>query len=165
MEREVSLALADLLEMYGRRFRYGADLGCGTGNYGDLLKEYVDWLVGVDHNRERLSYAIKNGYDEVVVADVREFQIPPECDVVFMFDVIEHLPKQDGLMLLQRALPGRSVFLTTPSKFFGFAMKNGHQSLWTVEELANLGFQEIYLVPVGFPKSMVYGDKILAIKL
>ena len=164
MERETEEILAEVLSELGRRFRYGIDLGCGTGSYAPILREYVDWLVGVDHNAERLSYAIRNGYDAVVLADIRDYELPVECDVVFMFDVIEHLPKQDGLTLLRRVLPGRTVFLTTPSKFFGFAAKNGHQSLWTVEELESLGFNEIYLFPIGF-KTLFYGEKIFAVKL
>ena len=163
MDERTAGAVAWLLNGLGRRFRYGVDLGCGYGNYAPVLKRYVGYLVGVDKSWLRLFFARLNGYDRVVLSDVRAFEVPRDCDVVFMFDVLEHLPKEDGLTLLDK-WSGRTVVVTTPSKFYPLTFMDSHVSLWTVEELQRLGFQT-YLFETPPLLKAVYGDKILAVKL
>jgi SAM-dependent methyltransferase len=160
MEPELARALESLLSQQNAHYKYGLDLGCGRGEYGPILKKHVDWLVGVDKKVDRLSLAIRNGYDAVIRVDALEFPTN-EYDVVFLFDVIEHLPKHVGYDLLNR-IRGKAVYLTTPSTFFPLAW-DGHVSIWTVEELSSLGF-ETYLVRITGPKKLAYGDKILAFR-
>ncbi|MCD6593433.1 class I SAM-dependent methyltransferase, partial [Candidatus Bathyarchaeota archaeon] len=156
MEPEVMEAVSNVLE--GLSFRYGVDLGCGEGVYAPILKSHVSYLVGVDKKRERLAKAILNGYDCVIASDIMEFKIPDECDIVFLFDVIEHLDKPDGVRLLRR-LSDKNVMLTTPCKYFPIAL-NGHKSLWTVEELSYMGFKTYIIEIRDILKKPVYGDKI-----
>jgi len=149
----------------GRHFKVGIDLGCGEGYYSDMMKQHVDYLVGVDHSIERLSVA-KNfaHYDKIVWADMREYEIPPDTEIVFMLDSLEHIPKDDGYKLLSK-LENVFLIVTTPSRMgrWGIAgIRNGHQALWTEQELQQLGFKtKTYNV---FFFSWFYGPEILAIR-
>jgi len=160
LDSAVCEAVDRLLAETGARFRCAVDLGCGYGQYGWMLKRHVGWLIGVDKDRHRLSEAVLHDYDEVVAADIREYRLPEEAEAVFLFDVVEHLSKDDGHRLLRR-LRGLSVILTTPARFRSLAMDR-HVSLWTPGELKKLGFT---VSPVDYSNpftGLLYGWCILA---
>jgi len=129
----------------GRYFSKCVDLGCGEGYYGDLLKNHCSYLIGVDHNYPRLGVAKEfGGYDEVVLSEVQNYSIPYDVDAIFMFDVIEHLPKTDGFDLLLNTRRAKFTLLTTPAVFHTFlGIRNRHQSFWTEKELQENSFQTL----------------------
>jgi hypothetical protein len=148
----------------GKWFWKAVDLGCGWGEYADVLRQHCAYLIGVDHNPLRLKIASESGlYDELHLADIRFYELPPDVDAVFILDVIEHLEKSEGLSLLQKLKGVPYIMVTTPSKYFPISPSNGHRSLWTREELENLGFkiQETYSQEIF---TSLYGHGILAIK-
>ena len=125
----------------GRQFRVGIDLGCGDGLAGRLLKRHVEFLVGVDHSPHRLRLAGMRGhYNELVLSEIQDFEIPTGVDAAFLLDSLEHLPKTDGYHLLQRLNYVPFILITTPETWHEFAWRNRHQSLWTEQELQQLGF-------------------------
>jgi len=130
IHREVGAILS------GKYFAYGVDLGCGTGKKGPTLKSHVRYLEGVDHHAYKLESAINRGYDYVVCADIRNYEIDDKTDIVFLFDVIEHIPHEDGEKLLRKLNNIPHLILTTPSKFHPVG-ENHHVSLWTENELRN----------------------------
>lgn len=146
----------------GRTFNTILDLGCGYGEVAPILKKHTKHLIGVDLDTSR---ALTSGYDilydELVQEDIRTYQIPATVDAVTLFDVIEHIPLNEGLALLNR-IGGRYTLVTTPSKFFSGAL-NGHVALWTEQQLRQLGFKtQIY--STGAIKDRVYGKKIIAVR-
>ena len=128
------------------------------------MKQHASILVGVDHNLPRLSTALEfAGYDEVVYEDIRKYEVQ-DAEAVFLLDSLEHIPKIDGLNLLNK-LQGKFVVVTTPTQIgrWGIAgIRNGHQALWTEQELQQLGFKT-YTYNVFF-FSLFYGKEILACK-
>jgi hypothetical protein len=148
----------------GKWFWKAVDLGCGWGEYADVLRQHCAYLIGVDHNPLRLKIASESGlYDELHLADIRFYELPPDVDAVFLLDVIEHLEKSEGLSLLQKLKDIPYIMVTTPSKYFPLSSSNGHKSQWTREELEKLGFkiQETYSQEIFSP---LYGYGILAVK-
>ena len=144
-------------------FKLAVDLGCGYCNYASVIKKYASYLIGVDKDEYRLKVALENGCDEVIKADIREYELPKDVDLITLFDVIEHLPKMDGIKLLKRLDSYNAlIILTTPSRFFPLAV-NHHVSLWTVEELKSLGY-EVKLIEPSLFLSIFYGKTILAYK-
>ena len=138
------------------KFNYTVDLGCGEGKY--WLKKYTKYLVGVDHRWKDLIVAKHyHGYNEVFTMDMRNFQIPAQCDSVLMIQSIEHIPKEDGLKLI-KSFGNRFILITTPSKFFPIA-RNGHVSLWTVNDFQQLGFEV-----ATFGGDSRYGKTIIAVR-
>lgn len=68
-------------------------------------------------------------------------------DAVVLIDVLEHLKKQDGRIILAQAQEWarKKIIVNTPNGFFEQQPKNGnplelHQSGWTKEEMENRGF-------------------------
>ena len=147
--------------LQGFRWEFGVDLGCGKGEAGEMLKKHCGHLVGVDKDDWKLRRAENRGYDELICCDIRSYQVPSRVDIAFLFDVIEHLPKEDGMALLQ-GLQGPSIILTTPSLYFPIA-RDAHTCVWSVNELELLGFG-CELVSIGTAE-MLYGKEILAYRL
>lgn len=75
------------------------------------------------------------------VMDVRDIVDFSEYDMVFMFDVIEHLPKDDGAKLLKMPFK-KLVFIpieTEPRNNPTDVESQEHVSFWTEQELKDLG--------------------------
>ncbi|WEX77912.1 methyltransferase domain-containing protein [Sinorhizobium numidicum] len=67
--------------MGGRRFHHVIDLGCGTGLFGERIRERADFLEGFDLSANMLAKAeIKSIYDQLRQADL---SLPPEASGVF----------------------------------------------------------------------------------
>jgi len=100
------------------------DLGCGDGRLLHfLVRRGYSKLVGVDGSPGQLESARTNigkGV-ELVKADVLGYlEGEIACfDAIFMYDIIEHLPLDDALLLLRRARSHLSengqVFVRTPN--------------------------------------------------
>lgn len=145
-------------------YRVAVDLGCGDGVLGGLIQENVRCLVGVDHDEEMLQKASdRKVYNQLVLADIREYNPPARTKVVFMIELIEHLKKKDGVALLRRLQWIPTIILTTPSKFWRGHTRDYHRSLWTIGELNNQGF---FALPYKRkPSSEVFfGHGVIAIK-
>ena len=97
------------------------DVGPGHGKYGILLREYAQvetvdaveaWEPYVD------AFGLWGIYRTVFIADVCD--LPMEAlaayDCVFMGDVLEHIPRDKAIPLLER-IPGW-VVICTPADFF-----------------------------------------------
>lgn len=127
----------------GTMFRKTVDLGSGAGDGGELLSPYTGYLIGVDMDPNALKVAADRGlYDELVHGDIRTFKIPWDVDSVFLFDSIEHLSKEEGYALLERC-SDRCIMLTTPWWSLSLLSPwqwDGHQCVWTAEELRERGF-------------------------
>lgn len=140
------------------------DVGMGRGNYGWFLRNRWHFkdvrLVGVDiwEPYIRGDYALANShmshYNESHVLDVRNAGPLAEAerpDLVFAFDVIEHLPEEDAvrvLRMLQRASKyGVLVSLPIVPYPQGPHLGNPHEAHlkdWTAEEMTALGSEFLH---------------------
>lgn len=112
------------------------DLGCGTGQSGQLLRKVSRHLTGVDISPKMLEKAFTKGiYDKLVESDVLGFleTEPPVCySLIFSSMVFPYFDHLDNLFkLLARALHTDGIVafdLTNTSDFINFVGKKG-QSL------------------------------------
>lgn len=121
------------------------DVGPGWGKYGLLVREYIHELerldaIEVPEGRMETQPAI---YDGITYRDVTT--INPEYfanyDIIMLIDVIEHLKKDDGFMLLRSMVDaGAQVLVSTPKTFFEQHDPNNpyedHLSHWTWQDFA-----------------------------
>jgi hypothetical protein len=104
----------------GRQPAAVLDAGIGFGLWGHLLRQYLDvwsgriqraqWTTridGIEIDPDRVQPHSRHLYTHVYTGDIRE-QVPlrareTQYDVILFGDVIEHLPKSDGIDLLHTA--------------------------------------------------------------
>jgi len=122
------------------------DVGCGRGIIGALVRIYRNpsRLVGLDIYREYLNFCNwLNLYDELYEYDLRNIPLPfeeAEFDVATCIEVLEHLPKRQGLALLDDLERiAKMVIVTTPNVSFQQDYYDGnphqqHLSAWSLED-------------------------------
>lgn len=124
------------------------DLGSGFGYYASRLREHAEYLVGVDLFFPSLDVAkSRRVFDDLIRADILHLPLRlQKVNCVTLFDVIEHLSKNDGKALLASLEP--SVFVSTPNS----ALSNGyyarvvgnllerHVSIWSLRDFEELGY-------------------------
>jgi SAM-dependent methyltransferase len=125
------------------------DVGCGRRS--PLAAVPGDYRsVGVDAYAPALAASRAAAlHDDYLQHDVRRLDLPDgSFDAVVMFDLIEHLERDDSLDLLRRAerIARRVVVLTTPNGFVEQDPYDGndyqrHRSGWTAGDLQAAGFQ------------------------
>ncbi|MHA1188620.1 MAG: class I SAM-dependent methyltransferase [Candidatus Heimdallarchaeota archaeon] len=144
------------------------DLGCGIGNFTKYLK--CDFIIGVD------AFDYSKQYPAVMLkAEL------PHClniftdksfDVILALDLIEHLTKDDGKILLEECerISKRVIFLNTPKewcdnrihvedpRYWSYGNEfNLHRSLWTEEEF----IERNYSLQKGFDEETIFAIKYL----
>lgn len=127
------------------------DVGCGARSpLGGVEKRWLT-SVGVDVHLPSLRSSARSQLHEAhVAADIRQLEDvfkPKSFDILIALDVIEHLPKDDGLRLLRAmdALARRKVIVFTPSGFLAQAPYDDnpfqeHVSGWSAAEMREHGF-------------------------
>lgn len=169
------------------------DIGKGFGKYGMLIHEYIGVdnqsrpqhdkpmkmqsrvsIDAVDINPDYSLLHLEQFYDRVVVKDIRlAYQEFSGYDTILIVDVIEHLPKADGLRIIDWFYKqGANVLLSTPRVFFQQALYGSeaehHVSHWTPEDFAgrnliwqNCGPSRLYLLSPGPLKIRGFGNSLL----
>ncbi len=140
------------------------NIGCGNGAFEYLVAGKAKEIVGVEIKDEDLFVANKEckGIQNVnfVEANILEDGFPETvCDVVTMFDVIEHIPKGTEPFVLERLnrmlKPGGQIVISTPlenkTKFLDPAwyLRPRHRH-YSKEQLAEL------LINAGFEVEKIY---------
>jgi 2-polyprenyl-3-methyl-5-hydroxy-6-metoxy-1,4-benzoquinol methylase len=144
--------IAYILEAIPVDTRTLLDVGCGGGVIGALCRIYrrCERQVGVDAYAPGLELCRRHSfYDELVRLDLMTGTLPfddASFDVVTCIEVIEHLPRPEGLRLLDELeRVGRHVIVTTPNGFLEQdALEENplqrHLSGWTVADFRKRGY-------------------------
>lgn len=146
------------------------DIGPGEGTYYDALKGIgfyqglepleIEQIDGVEFWAPYISqYRLYEKYDHLIVADVRHldwFSVPrEEYDMVFLGDIIEHMPVADGVFVINAAANvGRYVVVSLP--IYGYAQHVGWEGNWAethVEQYSDESIKKI-LNPYGLLAEM-----------
>lgn len=131
------------------------DVGVGFGKWGVIAREYCDvwccrfdrcaWkarIEGIEIYSDYANPIWEFAYDHVHVGDARVV-VPtlPAFDLAIASDVIEHMPKEDGLRLVQELLARCDhVIVATPINFVPQDnlpnANERHLSLWSLEDVS-----------------------------
>jgi hypothetical protein len=146
-----------LAVIVGRQPAAVLDAGIGFGLWGHLLRQYLDvwsgriqrhqWTTridGIEIDPNRVQPHSRHLYTHVYIGDIRE-QVPQRAretqyDVILFGDVIEHLPKNDGIELLHAAgmLANDLVVVRIPLgdgwRVEGREPPDDHRSRWYLED-------------------------------
>lgn len=136
------------------------DIGVGFGKWGHLFREYTDILASQDDPRRYLreNWQVRiDGiegfpdyitemhryiYNEILIGDVRELAATiGSYDVIFLGDIIEHISKEEGIVLIRRLLnnTNKAIVFSTPKYDTGQEALcenelEKHRSLWTAAD-------------------------------
>lgn len=133
------------------------DVGCGFGKFGVLLRERYDirknryekkdWMTKIDavevwakYITPLHTYVYSNIYSANILTALKWL---PHYDVILALEVLEHLPKDEGLTVLYelQARCNKLMVISFPNTFNGREGRDWenpherHQCLWTQEEL------------------------------
>ena len=128
------------------------NIGCGIGFFEFLVGKTAKEIVGIDPDPVNILLAKKKLQSptvDFVKADIMKHDLPEgACDIVTMFDVIEHLPENSESFIVKKVYnslkPGGRFVISTPLNNFTnyfdpawyFSKKgNRHHRHYTVEEL------------------------------
>jgi SAM-dependent methyltransferase len=124
------------------------DVGCGASSPLRNVK-FGGKRVGIDGFPDALAAAGARGiHDEYRLGDIRALPFPDKSfDAVVAFEVIEHLPKEDGRAFLSELerVADKLVVVTTPNGFVPQGDVDGnpyqrHLSGWTVGEMRSADY-------------------------
>jgi len=130
------------------------DLGCGARSPLKYIK-YGAYSVGVDVREE--TSKIHDKYIRANALDIDKIFPEKSFDAVMALDLIEHLEKRSGLMLLGKIekIARKKIIIFTPN---GFVEQKDpdkfqiHKSGWTIKELKNAGFKCVGMNGLKFIK-------------
>lgn len=126
------------------------DVGCGTSSLARQIG--IKYTAGIEGYRPAFEKAAQlKTHDHLVFGDVRNllayFQ-PGQFDACMALDVIEHLPKPDGIKLLEamEKIARRTVVIFTPNGFLPQRRLapddlEEHLSGWEVAEMKLRGYK------------------------
>ena len=110
------------------------------------IQPHVNYLIGVDINEVYLQKAVATGiYQEVILSNLETFVPPEDVDIAFLLEVIEHLPKLDGALLLFKLANIPNIVITTPRLYWRNVSFGGpHLSLWRISDFTKYGFEAYF---------------------
>jgi autotransporter strand-loop-strand O-heptosyltransferase len=90
------------------------DVGPGVGTYSDLLYDLgyrIDALEIFEPYVHK--YKLRDKYDNVYIGDINTFDIS-DYDFIIMGDVLEHIPKNDAINLIQKITKNKECLIAVP---------------------------------------------------
>jgi SAM-dependent methyltransferase len=124
------------------------DLGCGSDSPIKYCNVYQS--VGVDGFPSSVKDSKnKRIHNQYVLSDLRNLNFKPTSfDAVILIEVIEHLPKKEGILLLEKVetWARKKVIVSSPNNYFAQPDINGnpyfrHISGWTIEKMRARGYK------------------------
>jgi O-antigen biosynthesis protein len=113
---------ADLVARLPRPLGRVLDVGCGEGGASRALRAAgAEWIGGIELVPGAATVAARS-YDRVAIGDAAAVldEFEPPFDTILCYDVLEHLPDPDVLLVMLRevAAPGASLHVSVPNARF-----------------------------------------------
>jgi hypothetical protein len=143
-------------------FTHVVDVGPGSGTYRAVLERVLPglaWTAIEIWEPYVRSYRLERRYDEVRVADVREvdfLQFGPG-GLIILGDVVEHMPKDAAVRVVESALDRFSMALVSlpvgqwPQGEVGGNPFEAHVASWSLDDAKRLfpSFAGLHYAPIG----------------
>jgi 2-polyprenyl-3-methyl-5-hydroxy-6-metoxy-1,4-benzoquinol methylase len=129
----VALRMIDSTGLERDRELRAFDIGCGAGLFRDQLEGATSWIVDATDLNLAALRQVKPGRGRTLYYDVTEEagDLLGSYDVVFLFDVIEHVEDVRGLLAsaIRHLRPGGHLFINVPALqalFSAYDVAAGH---------------------------------------
>ncbi len=118
------------------------DIGCSSGYFLYALRDFVHECVGIELNKSDVEFARRKVGVKVYDCPLEETDIPPGYfDIVFMFDVLEHI--EDPIQFLRTARryikPGGYIYIEVDN------VDDSLLSIYEIKEYADFWYREPHL--------------------
>ena len=137
------------------------ECGVGFGKWGHLIREYCevynylrtdkkDWKVridGIEIYEPYINPSTRWLYDNIYIGNIIEVfdkVKDNKYDLILLMDVLEHLTKQEGSILLNKLIDNSKMFILSiplgdwTYEFSGENKHESHISIWNLDELVKL---------------------------
>jgi hypothetical protein len=148
------------------------EVGIGWGKYGVLMREYLGkqdimeeedfWKLNLEAVEISYQYtlAFKNKlYSRIYNMDIRDFCKEIDTwlvtyhgwDLIMFIDIIEHLPKEDGVCVLETLLEKSFwLMMVTPKRLVPqpvqlYHNNEQHVSLWNIDDFSGYEIDEVVI--------------------
>jgi SAM-dependent methyltransferase len=142
------------------------DIGCGTSSHLQVFRPTLE-TTGLDAFTGAIDISKKyRVHDHYIHADILKDKIDTQFDLVTLYGLIEHLPKTDGIKLLDRVekLSRKYIIFETPNGFvpqgpeFGNEFQR-HLSGWNIQEFINRGYKVYGTTGTRYLRGYMAGPK------
>ena len=134
------------------RYKRYLDIGAGAGKYGKMIKSLVGdcHVTGVEVDKEYIeNFDLQSTYDEIISDDIRTVIDGAQnvtYDVIIIGDIIEHLPKSDGLNLIHfYVYRCKRMLIIYPSRYVQYDVdgkkSESHRSVWGPQDFGYFEFE------------------------
>ena len=129
------------------------DVGCGKGTYRILIGDNYYW-TGIEIWEPYIEqWGLNKLYDRIINKDIRSIGNLPKGDLIIFGDVLEHLPKNNAMVVMDKAKRYKHMILSIPlsdKKPYEGEIHYGnpheeHISYWNFEEVKKLADWDISL--------------------
>jgi hypothetical protein len=182
MPLSIWLGLEDCLQaITDRRPSSILDAGIGFGLFGHLFRQYLDvwegriqrddWRIridGIEIDPRRIQPHSRYLYSDVFVGDIRKL-VPVHAskfqyDVIVFGDVLEHLPKEEAMLLLRQAVALATMLVVLRIPLGDGWRKEGreepdhHRSVWSADDFSGLATSIRQYRYYGHPYALIVID-------
>lgn len=135
--------LKEIFEKYS--FKNALEIGCGIGIISEFIADNVPEVTGIDISEENIKFA-KATVKKVnfQCSDFLEFSTKVEYDLITLFDVLEHIPKEIHQSVFRRinelSNSDTIIIITIPDPYhLSHVRKNNPEKLQIVDESIYFG--------------------------
>ena len=129
------------------KFKSALEIGCGIGIISEYIAKNVENVSGIDISEENIKFAKTTvKYVNFYCSDFLEYQMENKFDLITLFDVLEHIPKeihQDVFKRISEISNTNTIILVTiPDPYYlNHIKQNNPEKLQVVDE-------SIYLIEI-----------------
>ena len=136
--QKIKSYLKDLFQKY--EFNNALEVGCGIGIISEFIAKNVPEVTGIDISEENIKFAkVTNKKINFYCADFLEYRVNENFDLITLFDVLEHIPKEMHPDVFSRikkiSNADTKIILTIPDPYYlSYIRENSPQKLQVVDE-------------------------------
>lgn len=152
------------------------DIGSNNGSLiTKINRERHFRVTGIEIFSKNAEAAMRTGfYEKVIVGDILKYKFDEKFDIVFCSDLIEHLSKADGLVLLDKVekIARKAIIFNTAKGYQVQSTKRlkanpheAHISGWEPYEFTMRGYKVIYVTskPVFYFREFLEKNKLAGV--
>lgn len=122
------------------KFNSALEIGCGIGIISEFIAKNVEVVLGIDISEENIKFAKATVSDVTFYcSDFLEYQAENKFDLITLFDVLEHIPKEIHRDVFKRineiSNKNTIILITIPDPYYlNYVRENSPEKLQVVDE-------------------------------